>query len=397
MAHPFWIINSLLALLLTTSSFFVYFSRVTIAPREDIEPLWYSKPQRQQHIAINLKHIYENDLFGTYKKEPPYSEQVAQVRPLPQPPRPQPVAVPVLPQPAFLDPLNVSLRGIIVISSDEAKNSAIIADNKNDQEAIYKVGDKIQDAQLIRIFNNKIVLLRSNGQQEVIYMRDQDAQTDPRFAQIENWHSSIEMVNATTYRIHPGAFLKRVENIAHFIELLNLTTAYQKGDAVGTRVGQVDPQTLGSYLGLRTGDMILSIQNIPATTTDDRFEIYNRIVKSKLPSEITATILRAEKPLQMKYIIEPFKIETVKATPVVAEKKAAAPTDVQNQVDTREPSELDDYVEPPFENNPSEEDFAFEEVAMLQMLRQKEAFLMVENGALDAGDQNEEHNKRDTI
>jgi type II secretory pathway component PulC len=383
MTHPLWILNSTLAGLLLAGSLFVYMSRVTLPPREEIEPLLYSKPQKQQYVSINLKHIYENDLFGTYKKEIPRSEMPIQIKPLPQPPRPQMVSVPAPPQPTFLEPLNISLHGIIAISSDEDKSRAIIADNKTDQETLYKVGDKLQDAQLIRIFNNKIVLLRSNGQQEVIYMRDQDAQTDPRFAQIENWHLAIEMINATTYRIFPEAFLKRVENVAHFIELLNLTTAYQKGIPVGTRVGAIEVQSLGSHLGLRTADMILSIQGIPATTTDDRLVIYNSIIRARLPYEISVEIMRGNRTVELKYIIEPFKIETVKATPVV--------TPVE-QPTTKEvlPHELSDYQESDMaemSNDMGSPESSIsgdgDEMAMLQMLRQKEAFLMVEQGALD--------------
>ena len=37
----------------------------------------------------------------------------------------------------------------------------MIQDNKTMQEGTYKVGDLIQDAQLIRIFKNKIIFLTS--------------------------------------------------------------------------------------------------------------------------------------------------------------------------------------------------------------------------------------------
>ena len=38
-----------------------------------------------------------------------------------------------------------------------------------------------EDAQLIKIFNNKAIFLRANGQQEVLYLRPKDAQLDPTY------------------------------------------------------------------------------------------------------------------------------------------------------------------------------------------------------------------------
>lgn len=60
----------------------------------------------------------------------------------------------------------------------------MIADNKTNQEGTFKVGDTVQDAQLIRIFSNKIILLRNNGQQEVLYLREQDAKLIPHLLRL---------------------------------------------------------------------------------------------------------------------------------------------------------------------------------------------------------------------
>lgn len=366
---------------------FVYFSSVTLTLREDIDPNLYSKSQKTHQITINLKDIYEDDLFDSYKKETPYIQSTIETRPLPQPPRPQALRPPEAQKPVFLDPLNVTLRGIIVTSQNESLNTAIISDNKTDVEGLYKVGDKIQDSQLIRIFNNKIVLLRSNGQQEVLYMRDQEAQSDPRFAQIQNWHTAITMKNPVEYTIYPEAFLKRVENLSHFIELLNLTTAYEKGVPIGTHVGTIEPQTLGSYLGLRTGDMIMAINKKPVSTTDDRLVVYKQITQSSLPLTVTVDLLRGKKPISLAYTVEQLKIELIKSQPLNMNgkiKQAQSPTVPTIQSEQLDPNKGISTFDKDLLNQESfDQDMVFDdEIAFLNKIKERDAFLMVQNNLI---------------
>ena len=280
MKHPFWIVNSTLLLLFIFVLGFVYFSRVSLPRREYIEPEPYFKPTEKM-VQVNIKKIYENDLFGTYSKEFPTPGQPDFSVPFPEPPRDAIVPIPAAPKPQFLDPLPISLKGIIIIRSDHTKNRAILEDNKTKQEATYKVGDSIEDAQLIRIFSNKIIFLRSNGQQEVLYLREQDAKDDPMYAIIEGWEEVIRPLDATRFIVNKDTFAKRVPNLAQFIDMLRLTTAYQKGESVGTRIGQLDKNGLGTYLGLQTGDIITSINGIPTGSSEQRLTIYKSIIKNE--------------------------------------------------------------------------------------------------------------------
>lgn len=377
MTHPFWIINSSLLMLCAYASFFVYATRVKIPEREDIEPLLYSKPKTEHHVAINIKHIYENDLFGTYRKESP-SAPAPVAMPLPTAPEPQRMTIPEAPKPTFLEPLNITLKGIIVVSSDERKNRALITDNKTDLESMYKIGDTLQDAQLVRIFNNKIILLRANGQQEVLYLREQDAQNDPAFTQVDNWITAIIQKAATSYVIKPQVFIKRVENLSRFIELLNLTTAYQKGDPVGTRIGNVAPNSLGAYLGLRTNDIILSIDSIPATTLDNRLNIYNKITNAKAPYSFFVELLRTNRPLRLEYTIEQPKTEVIKSLPPLPTQEEQKL--VEKTMEAEEP--LNDTFN--FDQEIMAPEFEGEEIfaAFKQNLRNRETKNMLTHGKL---------------
>ncbi len=308
MKHPFWIVNSLLFFLVIFTLIFVYTSRVPVPERENIEPV-YVPPKKDRKLDINIRKIYGNDLFGTYKKElKPIKQDFT--TPFPEPPQPQKASVTTAAVPKFLDPLDITLKGIVVISTNDTKNRAIIADNKTKREDIYQVGDVIEDAQLIRIFRNKVIFLRSNGQQEVLYLREQDAKFDPAFAIIDGWDNVIKKVSDNNYLINPKEFIFRVTNLAQFIDILGLTSAYQKGKSIGCRVGNFGAESLGVYLGLQTGDIILTINDMPAFNTENRLKIYNSILALQLGDFIKIELLRNRQKKMFNYTLQEFGTDT---------------------------------------------------------------------------------------
>ena len=306
MKHPFWILNSALAVLLAAVFLFIVLSRQKTPYREPIEPEISSERLKQDEIKINLSKIYENDLFDTYQKEFPRSETPSVEIPFPSPPVPEKPKVPVIPIPEFLEPLNITLKGIMVMAGDDEKNRAIIQDNQTKTEQIYKVGNSIGDAQLIRIFNNKVVFLRSNGQQEVLYLREKDAESDPVYAEFSGWQNVVRKIDAHNFIVNPKAFVERIQNLAQFIDALDLTTAFQKGQSIGCRVGTVKPLSPGAALGLMTGDIITKVDDISALDTPHRFKIYKNILAKNTNEPITVNLLRNGEPLTIVYTLEDF-------------------------------------------------------------------------------------------
>jgi len=309
MRHPIWILNSALLFLLLVAGLFMFFLYTAAPERESIEPDGYIKPIQKDDVQINIAKIYQDDLFGTYRKELLPEQEPEYVKPVPQPPIPEEPMIPETPQPQFLDPLDITLKGIIVIGYDESKNRAIIVDEKTSKEQAYKVEDKIEDAQVIKIMSNKVILLRSNGQQEVLYLREHDAKYDPTYSIITGWEMAIRRTGAHDYLINPNTFLERISNLAQFIDQLDLTTVYQKGKSIGCRIGKLEPQSLGTALGLHSSDIVTKINEIAATDTPNRFAIYQDIVKMKSHDTITVELLRNNNKIMVHYTLDEFKDE----------------------------------------------------------------------------------------
>ena len=307
MKHPLWILNSAIASLLLCTFLFIILSRQNIKKPFAINPELSTDRIKRDETKINISKIYENDIFETYQKKPDQLFEAAREIPLPPPPRPTTTKIPEIPKIEFLDPLNITLKGII-ISNNDNKNRAIIQDNDTKRETSYKVGNMITDAKLIRIFNNKVIFLRSNGQQEVLYLREKDALLDPTYAGLNNWSHIAKHIDNYYHIINPIAFTDHINSVAQFIDALDITTAYQNGKSIGCRVGIVKQDSLGAALGFNTGDIILSIDNIPATDINNRFLIYKNIIAKKPNDTIVVKILRDHQSATLVYTLEEFSI-----------------------------------------------------------------------------------------
>lgn len=290
MKQSFWIVNAVLFGLFVCVILFISFSKVKISSRKSIVP--EAIPLQEETIEkMDTSFIYKNDLFGTYKPIEIIPEEI-KIPEIKMPAAPEFVKaeIPEADRPNFLEPLPLTLTGIIIID-DESNNQAIIMDNKTKKQTNYRLGDEIEDSQLARIFKDKIILIRSNGQQEVLYLRANDAKEDNPLEK-KNWKNIVKKTEEYEYLIDYDKFIENVKSLSSFSELLNLTSAYKDGKNVGVKVGLLEPAGLGIELGLQPGDIIQKIDGIDVDETEKRYQVYEKIICKNDQEETKVEILR---------------------------------------------------------------------------------------------------------
>lgn len=320
MKQPVWIINSSLLLLCILGIAMMYLYRPEIPERQEITPEIPIRSKPRVTTKIDISTIYDNDLFDTY--QPPLPEPALKdfAKKMPVAPMPQPLYMPHEGPPHFLEPLPIRVTGIIIVG-DNLKDTTMITNTKTQEEVSYRIGDKIQDAQLIQILSNRIILIRSNGQQEILYLRKVDALKAEQ--EDKPWNSIIERINPTTFQVDPDEFAQKAKNLGSVIDQLDLTTAYKEGKSIGCRIGMSGPQSLAYALGLHVGDIIQQVDSLPATTTDDRLAIYDYILARTSSDSFTIEFLRANKKLTHTITLgelESAKTAILKPGTVVSEK-----------------------------------------------------------------------------
>lgn len=297
------------------------FSQQSVPRWVSIEPTPYTiKVVKKEVSETEMAAIYDNDLFKTYIKPTTPVVQKALDQQLPPPPVPEQVHIPEPVVPTFLEPLPISLKGIIIMG-DDAKDRAILANNKTKVESTVKIGDKIEDSQLIRIMRNKAIFIRSNGQEEIFYLREKDAKQDQGAHTLERWENTITKIGDNNYAIDPENFVELVPDLGQFIASLDLITVYRKGKPFGVRVGAMDPASFGHELGLQMGDIITNINGTDVTTVKNRMHIYSTVTSLAMGKKIDVTLQRQHTPIHLSIALQ----EAGKPTTLSLTQRYAAP------------------------------------------------------------------------
>jgi len=245
-----------------------------------------------------LEKILQDDIFGTYIPKDVKSAKATLVTPIPEPKPSIPLPIPDVKKPEFIPPLNITIRGIIA-SGDDQRNVAIIADETN-KEGMYHLGEKIKDAQIIKIAHNRVILLRANGQQETFYLR-KDEVDDPTLGP-ERWKYTVRKINDQTFDVDPTSFTKEVETLGNLIERAAIIgTAYASGKPIGIRIGKTDPNDVATALGLMENDIITTVNDIDIADSKNRISAYQKVIEQTVGSSIKLGLKRANKDVLFSY------------------------------------------------------------------------------------------------
>ncbi len=243
----------------------------------------------------NLGDITERDVFNTVdpvkKQKKIYVYQPNKIVNIIYPPA-CPPALPVQPQVVFeremLPPLQITLRGTI-INDNPVKNKVFIENMRTKEEKDYSIGDIVEDAQIVFISKDKVIFVRSNGQEESIYLNklfkiEEEANSNISWDKIITTNDNIKNIDL-------NLFGYKIKSFGVFIEELGLATYFEDGVAVGCKIKNARNNSLGQALGFIENDIIISINNLPVNTTEARAACIDFIVKNVKNEEFTINVL----------------------------------------------------------------------------------------------------------
>ncbi len=300
MTQGLWVVNSSL-LVIFCLALFVNSSLKQEPPVLRLKRILVDEIEKKtpEAPAITIKtweKIYQNDIFGTFVQQEVKIAKQSFITPIPEPRTPTIIPPPEIKKFDFVAPLNITVKGLIV-SADENKSIAMLTDEAG-KEGIYHLGEKIKDAQIIKIANNRIIFIRANGQHETFYLRKDELPTEPD----SKWKAIIKKNDDQNYDIDPIAFKEEVDSLGNFLERAAVIgTAYAQGAPIGVRIGKLSPTDVGAMLGLLENDIIVSINNKKTSNTKERMNIYDTICAMKIGDLITTVINRAGKDVTLNY------------------------------------------------------------------------------------------------
>ncbi|MCK4650773.1 hypothetical protein KAT08_01230 [Candidatus Babeliales bacterium] len=282
-----WILNSSLIAIFTIIMLINSILKQK-TPTIRMKPIAIEKLEKKKvRYAINIEKIFKQDIFDTFIEIEKKPTKQSFVTPIPSPKTPTIAPPPEPKKYEFIPHLNITLKGIIF--SPNQVESIVMIEDETKKEKIYHLSDKIKDAQILKITRNNIVALRANGQQEIFYLRKNEEELEKLDKNI--WQYTIKKINDENYQIDLQRFTNQIQSLGNLMGSLNLVTAYQKGNPIGIRVGQLKENGIGPALGLKQNDIIIKINGIDTANTKNRTKIYD-IVFEMQKGETLKTLLK---------------------------------------------------------------------------------------------------------
>lgn len=166
--------------------------------------------------------------------------------------------------------MGLALRGTITGPSEIAR--AII--EESNAQKLYRIGDTLKGATLIAIFRNKVIM-DVNGQQKMLVVEESKSGQGPasrigRAGRSPRFPAGSSLANA-------GNVPEAMKNMDQLLGNARVVPYYRGGQPYGFRVSDVAEGSKVYELGVRTGDIIKSINNVPIRTPQDALNAYQEL------------------------------------------------------------------------------------------------------------------------
>lgn len=167
--------------------------------------------------------------------------------------------------------MGLILRGTITGPKEIAR--AVI--EEANQQKLYRIGESVKSATLVAIFRNKVIM-DINGQEQMLVVEEtrsgaglttrtlRDRERRPRFPTSSGLAASSGIPDA-------------MKNMDQFIGSARVVPYYRGGQPYGFRVSDVVEGAKIYELGVRSGDIIKSINGVPIRTPEDALNAYQEL------------------------------------------------------------------------------------------------------------------------
>jgi general secretion pathway protein C len=193
--------------------------------------------------------------------------------------------------------MGLALRGTITGPKEIAR--AVIEDGS--EQKLYRIGESIKGATVVAIFRNKVIM-DVNGQEQMLVVEETKsvaslASTGTRARERRpRFPGSQRMAAASGI---PDA----MKNMDQFIGSARVVPYYRGGQPYGFRVSDVVEGAKIYELGVRSGDIIKSVNGVPIRTPEDALNAYQELQSNSsvdLEIERQGSTTRVTVPLDKK-------------------------------------------------------------------------------------------------
>ena len=179
--------------------------------------------------------------------------------------------------------LGLTLLG--TVSGTGGFDFAVIEEKNKKKQGLFREGDAIASAILVRIMRGMVVL-RVDGRDEILKMEEGDQRSEGKG--IKN----IIKVKKTDI---DNAF----KNMEEMLTQIRIRPHFSSGKPDGFMVSRIKPDSIFQKMGMQNGDIVQGVDNQPIKSPDEMMKLYKGL---KSGSEIMLNIKRKGRQEELRYI-----------------------------------------------------------------------------------------------
>ncbi|HUE39319.1 MAG TPA: type II secretion system protein GspC [Candidatus Binatia bacterium] len=175
---------------------------------------------------------------------------------------------------------------------------AIIEDDTNKTQELYRVGDKLQNRTLASVEWDRVVLKSGQGEEvlEIVKPSGKPGAAIP----VASSAGGIEKRSDTDYAIDRAEVDKSLENMNQLFTQIRAVPHFQDGKAAGFRLFAIKQDSVFEKIGLKNGDIITRINGNELT---DPARAMSMIQELRNEGRITVDVNRNRQPTTLSYEI----------------------------------------------------------------------------------------------
>ncbi len=200
-----------------------------------------------------------------------------------------------------LEQTQLKLKLWATADGDRDNSYAIIEDEKDRQQKLYKIGDTIQNATVKMILRKKVVLSLL-GKDEILEMEKMDERSSSTTRAIAQRPTTATPATRSRRRISlsRNQVDSAMNNITELMGQINIQPHSENGQSDGMILSNIKPNSIFRRMGLRNGDILTAIDGRPITTVDQALKLYEDLKSS---DSANVEIKRRGRPTAIEYSI----------------------------------------------------------------------------------------------
>ncbi len=176
------------------------------------------------------------------------------------------------------------------------RNIAIIEDSANKKQDLYRIDDVISGAKITRIVRNKVVL-NINGVEEILEVSDQ---VEPTYSRNVS-SKPKKKVKKSVINVKRSLVENAFENLNKLSKEIKVRPYYKNGEPQGIRIRRIARLSFFRKIGLRSGDVLKSVQGVQIKSIRDAMNIQSSL---RGAGTVNVEIERMGMPLNIEYKID---------------------------------------------------------------------------------------------